>query len=414
MELRKVKLGEICNVNARSIQKDSFEGDIQYLDTSNLTEGTISQLQEIAIAKAPSRAQRLVSDETILFSMVRPNQKHFGILSNPPENMVVSTGFATLDIKDKTHYYPAYVYYLLTQESVVNYLQTLAEGSVSAYPSINPSDIANISFAIPEYTVQRKIGKLLSDIDRKIALNRRMNATLEAMARQLYDYWFVQFDFPDAHGKPYKSSGGKMTWNNQLKRDIPEGWSVERLDDICVFRNGINYSKDERGSQYKIVNVRNISSTTILLDNEDFDVITVPQKRAINYILKPEDIIIARSGCPGSPRLLLTSNDVLFCGFIICCSPIKQLIRNYLFYCLKQLEGTNATISGGSILKNVSQDTLKEIHTIVPADGTLYAFNKITENLFSKMLACAMENKKLTRLRATLLPLLMNGQVGVE
>ena len=165
------------------------------------------------------------------------------------------------------------------------------------------------SFPIPKIPLseQKRIGEIFSSLDKKIELNRRINQNLEAMAKQLYDYWFVQFDFPDENGRPYKSSGGEMVWNDKLKREIPKNWGVFQLDKLCSFRHGINYAKDEIGEPFPIVNVRNISSSTILLDGEDFDVITVPVKKAENYILTDKDIIIARSGCPGSTRLLQNS-----------------------------------------------------------------------------------------------------------
>ena len=232
------------------------------------------------------------------------------------------------------------------------------------------------------------------------------------MAKQLYDYWFVQFDFPNEEGKPYKSSGGAMVWNEKLKRKIPSCFEVANMGNLCNFRNGINYSKDETGNNYQIVNVRNISSSRILLDGEDFDIITVPSTKADNYFLKSEDIVIARSGCPGSTRLLLSSANTLFCGFIICCTPHDSSMRNYLTYCLKQLEGTNATTSGGSILQNVSQDTLKGLLVIVPNKQIVDKFNKTIGLLFDRMLNCLKENKVLTKQRDELLPLLMNGQAS--
>ena len=112
-----------------------------------------------------------------------------------------------------------------------------------------------------------------------------INQNLEAMAKQLYDYWFVQFDFPNEEGKPYKSSGGKMVWNDKLKREIPSCFDIANMGKLCKFRNGINYSKDEIGNEYQIVNVRNISSSNILLDGEDFDTITIPMSKAENYSL---------------------------------------------------------------------------------------------------------------------------------
>ena len=307
---------------------------------------------------------------------------------------------------------PNFCYYLISSSIVRQQLSAAAQQTKIRHTS--PDKIKDCTVWVPCLEDQKSIGRILTDIDEKIIVNRRINDNLEAMAKQLYDYWFVQFDFPNEEGKPYKSSGGAMVWNKKLKREIPSCFEVVNMGKLCDFRNGINYSKDETGNDYQIVNVRNISSSRILLDGEDFDVITVPTSKAENYVLKPDDIIIARSGCPGSTRLLLSSANTLFCGFIICCSPNDSSMRNYLVYCLKQLEGTNATTSGGSILQNVSQDTLKGLHVIVPKKQIIDKFNKTIELIFARMLNCLKESKALTKQRDELLPLLMNGQASVN
>ena len=307
---------------------------------------------------------------------------------------------------------PNFCYYLISSSIVRQQLSAAAQQTKIRHTS--PEKIKDCTVWVPDFYTQKNIGRILTDIDNKIAINRRINDNLEAMAKQLYDYWFVQFDFPNEEGKPYKSSGGAMVWNEKLKREIPSCFEVDNMGNLCNFRNGINYSKDEIGNDYQIVNVRNISSSRILLDGEDFDVITVPTSKAENYVLKPDDIIIARSGCPGSTRLLLLPANTLFCGFIICCSPHNSSMRNYLTYCLKQLEGTNATTSGGSILQNVSQDTLKGLQIIVPEKEIIDKFNKTIEFIFARMLNCLKESKTLTKQRDELLPLLMNGQASVN
>lgn len=305
-----------------------------------------------------------------------------------------------------------FLYAVLMQDTFFDYAMQGAKGS--KMPRGDKDQI--MRYEIPTFSTdeEENIGKMVVDITSKNTINRRINDNLEVMAKQLYDYWFVQFDFPNEEGKPYKSSGGSMVWNEKLKREIPSCFEVVNMGKLCDFRNGINYSKDETGNDYQIVNVRNISSSRILLDGEDFDVITVPTSKAENYVLKPDDIIIARSGCPGSTRLLLSSANTLFCGFIICCSPNDSSMRNYLVYCLKQLEGTNATTSGGSILQNVSQDTLKGLHVIVPEKQIIDKFNKTIELIFARMLNCLKESKALTKQRDELLPLLMNGQASVN
>ena len=333
-------------------------------------------------------------------------------LLSAKKNIVCSNFCTAFRVKEgwNAHYVFLYLQNVYNSGVFFNF-----EGKTSGLKNLM-LDAAFKSIPIKKITIaeQTALAYSISAIDKKLSLNRQINDNLEAMAKQLYDYWFVQFDFPNEEGKPYKSSGGAMVWNEKLKREIPSSFEVVNMGKLCDFRNGINYSKDETGNDYQIVNVRNISSSRILLDGEDFDVITVPTSKAGNYVLKPDDIIIARSGCPGSTRLLLSPANTLFCGFIICCSPNDSRMRNYLVYCLKQLEGTNATTSGGSILQNVSQDTLKGLHVIVPEKQIIDKFNKTIELIFARMLNCLKESKALTKQRNELLPLLMNGQASVN
>lgn len=354
-----------------------------------------------------------VPNKCILFNKLNVRFKRVWRIDSHDENKIASTEFLPLVVDEDVVDFQ-YCYYLLISDKITNYLCGQNTNTSGSHKRIDPDNFLNIEIKLPKMSIQRQVGKTLSALDRKIVLNKQINDNLEAMAKQLYDYWFVQFDFPNEEGKPYKSSGGAMVWNEKLKREIPSCFEVVNMGNLCDFRNGINYSKDESGNDYQIVNVRNISSSRILLDGEDFDVITVPTSKAENYVLKPDDIIIARSGCPGSTRLLLSPANTLFCGFIICCSPNDSSMRNYLVYCLKQLEGTNATTSGGSILQNVSQDTLKGLHVIVPQKQIIDKFNKTIELIFARMLNCLKECKALTKQRDELLPLLMNGQAAVN
>jgi type I restriction enzyme S subunit len=236
------------------------------------------------------------------------------------------------------------------------------------------------------------------------------------MAKTLYDYWFTQFDFPDENGKPYRSSGGKMAWNELLKREIPNGWKVTTLNKICTFRNGINYNKEGNGDKlYRIVNVRNISASDILLNQHELDLIYLPQSQADRYQVTHTDILIARSGIPGATRILYEfSEPTIFCGFIICCTPMIQRYKMYLTYLLKRLEGTSATKTGGSILQNVSQDTLGDLLVCLPPDDILEKFNIAMEAVLNPMQNVLDENDHLSDLRDWLLPMLMNGQATIS
>lgn len=287
----------------------------------------------------------------------------------------------------------------------------------STIPNFPPmSVVKGIDIQLPDIETQKRIGKILAELDNKIDNNNAINAELESMARTIYDYWFLQFDFPDENGKPYKSSGGKMVWNEEVKREIPEGWEVLKLDKLCDFSNGINYDKNQEGNRnYKIVNVRNITASTLLLDSSDFDDINLLSTQANKYIIEKNDILIARSGTPGAVRLLLSDEeDIIYCGFIIKCSPKNINQRLFLTYALKKLEGSNATTTGGSIMQNVSQETLKQVNICLPSDEIIEKYNKVVTPLLNKMQQIICENQELTSLRNFLLPLLMNGQVGFK
>ena len=326
-------------------------------------------------------------------------------------------GGASADVlvfRAKTSIDPLYLYAVFLQDSFYDYVMRATKGS--KMPRGDKNHIMNYIIHPVSGAEEKRIGQIISNINTKIELNKKISRELEAMAKELYDYWFVQFDFPNEQGKPYKSSGGKMVWNETLKREIPEGWEVKKLGEICVFRNGINYDKGIEGNQeYRILNVRNISSSSLLVCETELDKISLPSFQADKYLLSSNDIVIARSGTPGATRLVWRINEsTIFCGFIICSTPQETAYKIYLTYCLKKLEGTSATKTGGSTLQNVSQDTLKRLFVLIPDREIVRRFNTVISPILEKNYNNMKENYTLTRPRDYLLPLLMNGQVRVS
>lgn len=305
-------------------------------------------------------------------------------------------------------------YYFLSPEWNAFIANSTVRGSTVNRISVD--DFPNYTIPLPKRFNQDNIVKVLAAIDQKRDNNINLCHELELMAKTIYDYWFTQFDFPDEEGKPYRSSGGEMVWNEQLKREIPKGWVAKELGDVCTFRNGINYDKDCIGNcVYRIANVRNITASSLIMDVSDFDEMFLPREQADRYVIKKGDIIIARSGTPGATRLIINPADnVIFCGFIICCTPSDFKQKLFLTYFLKQLEGTSATKTGGSILQNVSQDTLKSLHFCLPKDEVIDGFNERIEPIIAMIQSMINENRELTKLRDWLLPMLMNGQARVE
>ena len=308
-----------------------------------------------------------------------------------------------------------YAYYWFASPWIQRLLTLSNKGST--VPLLTLWEVKNLPVSYPEdIEEQHRIALVLETITKRIENNNKINKELESMAKTIYDYWFLQFEFPNEDGKPYKSSDGKMVWSEELKREIPEGWKVKRIDDFGKLNNGINYNKNEVGDKsYKIVNVRNISETSLLLSKTKMDDIVLTARTADNYLLKENDILIARSGIPGAVRIL--NNDIentIYCGFIICLRLASDLYRRYLVYKLKDYENTTATTSGGTIMQNVSQSTLKSIKFAVPEKRYILKFNEKIDSIWSNMQNNEKENQALVSLRNFLLPLLMNVQVGFK
>ena len=242
------------------------------------------------------------------------------------------------------------------------------------------------------------------------------NDNLAELAKTIYDYWFVQFDFPDENGKPYKTSGGKMVYNDILKREIPEGWEVKKLGDVAQFKNGINYEKTSSGSEkVKIINVRNISSSTIFINQTDLDEIFLENDRSTNFLVNDKMILITRSGIPGATRLVsVLEAKTVYSGFIIASEVNDLIFKNLIFYYLKNIEEVLKNQSAGTIMKNISQSVLTEMRISFPPQNVLLKFNTIIHNLLEQMKNVQKQNQELQSLRDWLLPMLMNGQISVE
>ena len=310
----------------------------------------------------------------------------------------------------KSDYSIDYLYYLMTSLN----LNDRQVGS--SQPLLTQGVLNNISVKIYESSqTQQSIAAVLSALDKKIALNKQINARLEEMAKTLYDYWFVQFDFPDANGKPYKSSGGEMVFDETLKREIPKGWEVKSLGEIVNFKNGINYSSDDVGDSVSyIVNVRDVSNSSIFIHEDDLDIVNLQSDKLQAYQIKENTILVARSGNPGATRLLINTNKlVVYCGFIIAAEPKESNLLNLLFWFLKNQEERISDISAGTVLKNVSQDVLKRGCIVIPDKFILNKFNEFNRNIFAEISSMIKQNHRLTQLRDFLLPMLMNGQVSV-
>ena len=415
-----MRLSTICHINNNTLSASQREGTILYLDTSNLINGRIIELQKLECANAPSRAQRKVRHNTILYSSVRPNQKHYGIVKYPEPNLIVSTGFTTLDIKEDylNSIDVEYLYLLITQPCITSYLQTIAENSVSAYPSISPTDIGNLDFEFPPIEKQKLIAQFIFNLDRKIALNRQINRNLETLAKQIYDYWFVQFDFPDEKGNPYKSSGGKMVWNEILKREIPEGWKVKSVNDVSSICRGVSYKpNDLQESGILILRGNNIENNHIVYDNNT--AYLLPNLISDEQRIKKHDIIITMSSGSkehiGKCAMFQCNSEHSFGVFLSKITPDNNCPYFLFLYLISQyFKQKIKSICNGTGINNLTNQTFDEVLFAFPEQTVLTEFEKVVQPIFDSIGLNETEITSLTRQRDEILPLLMNGQAQIN
>ena len=317
-------------------------------------------------------------------------------------------------LRPKRNVNARFIYYTMLNPQFYKLVDKLAIGC--SQRTVTLDTLRNIEISLPDKDIQDKTVEVLSLIDRKIDENCKINDNLAYQLKDIYNYWFNQFDFPHNDKHQYKTDGGLMIWNDKIKRKIPASWEIKSFGELCSLRNGINYDKSVEGEKmYKIINVRNISSSDLILNENDLDEISLPQKQGNKYCVSDNSIIVARSGIPGATRILQKpSGNIIFCGFIICCTPCDDIYKYYLMFYLKQLEGSAATKTGGSILQNVSQDTLSDLLVPIPPQSLLRKFNQIVSQSLELIHSNMQENTQLLKLRDWLLPMLMNGQATIS
>ncbi len=428
MNNREIIIDQVCILNRENISKKDCPKSIYYLDTGNITRNKISELVLLGggFNEYPSRAQRRVKDKTIIYSTVRPNQRHFGILVSPADNLIVSTGFTTLDVTDR-EIDPLYLYYSLTRDEITAYLQTIGENSVSAYPSINPSDIGCLKLVVPKrLSDQRRIAAVLSAFDSKIEINNRINEELEGMAKLLYDFWFVQFDFPitatqaaamgnlDLEGKPYRASGGPMTYNETLKREIPADWHDGRATEIFVVNPSLPLRVGTVAGHFDMDALPTSGFMTKGLQAKPFNG---------GAKFSNGDVVVARiTPClENGKTALITQLDDDQVGFgstefIVLRGKTRSL--SAFGSCLARSDYFRKfailNMTGTSGRKRIEAPVLSTIPLPIPPPKLLTSFEQICDPMFKAMTENAKQNQLLTELRDWLLPMLMNGQVKIN
>lgn len=280
--------------------------------------------------------------------------------------------------------------------------------------SFNEKIFSYLNVELPNYDEQVKIGNLLHLFEEKIKLNNKINSELEKMAKDLYDYWFVQFDFPDKNGRPYKSSGGKMLYNETLKREIPAGWDSVELKTLLEVKSGYPFSSKDYSvnGKYKLITIKNVQNNYIS-SNTDNEIDIIPANMPDYCLLKNGDILLSLTGNVGRIGLVYEENLLLNQRVgLLKLKDKKYYSFIYLTFLSSNFRNTLEKISTGSNQKNLSPIETEKL-SILYSQNTFEKFEKQTKPIINKIINNYKENKRLIELRDFLLPILMNGQVTV-
>lgn len=365
-----LKKGDIApNIPMANIKE--FQRDVVKIDYGEFRGGTKFRNGDTLLAKI---TPCLENGKTAFVNCLQEDEIGFG-----------STEFIVLRAKENID--ERFLYYLSISPEFRKQAISLMEGT-SGRKRVNENALKISDFLIPDFEEQRKIANILSAIDDKIQINNQINQELEVIAKTLYDYWFVQFDFPDQNGKPYKSSGGKMVYNPELKREIPEGWGVEKLKYFLTIKNGKDHKHLQDG-KFAVYGSGGIMRTVA------------------DYLYSGESILFPRKG---------TLNNVMYVNeefWTVDTMFYSEVNKNnsalYVFYSVKDIDFNK--LNTGTGVPSMTSSILYDLNIIVPEENILEKFNTIVKQNYETIKLNNIQNQELNQLRDWLLPMLMNGQV---
>ena len=302
-----------------------------------------------------------------------------------------------------------FTYYLFNTKNVRRQIQLSSTGTKVKHTS--PNRIYDVEVFIPlDVIYQQKIGSALSIIDSKIKLNNKINAELEQMAKTIYDYWFVQFDFPDENWKPYRSSGWKMVWSKELKREIPKKWNTWSLLDIATFTNGLACQKfrpENNNEYYRVIKIKEMWEG--FTEKSEFVSKSIPEK----VVIRNGDVLFSWSA---------TLDVKIWAGWIwwlnqhiFKITSDKYPKSYYYFELLRYLEHFKMIAElRKTTMGHITQDHLKQSRIAIPDNDSINKLDGIINPIIEKIVKNKEENQQLIKLCDWLLPMLMNGQVKIS
>lgn len=391
-----IKLGDVVEINKKSISKEFSWTEIEYVDTASVIENRFESPIVLKLKDAPSRAKRLANVGDTIISTVRPIQRHYGFLKVVKPNTVYSTGFAIVSPTEKIN--PRYLYYYLSQERITLFLNNIAEGGATTFPAFKPHVLNDIEIKLPPLKEQKEIAEILSSLDDKIELNDKINQELENLAQTIFKRWFIDFEFPNENGNPYKSSGGEMVETGD--KTIPYKWKEAKIDEIIEFNPTEKLSK---GIEAPYLDMASLST------QGSYPEPPKPRKPSSGMKFRNGDTLLARiTPCLENGKTAfiqcLKNNEVGWGSteFIVMrmddrwpkeFSYIIAKDQSFRNYAIQSMVGTSGR-------QRVQNEFLKQYSVIIPTDLRIVThFGGIIKPLFQMIKQNSEENTELVALR---------------
>lgn len=310
------------------------------------------------------------------------------------------------DIKPEYNLYFLYYWFLTKKE----YLFRIA--TVTRTPILNKTTFEDILVPMPSKSVQDSIVELLLPISKKIFLNNLINAELEKTAKLLFDYWFVQFDFPNIEGKPYRFNGGELVYNEQSKTKVPKGWRVETLKSLTnIALGGTPSTANEEywGDEFRWLNSGEVANFPVVSSE-----LGITQKGIDNSATKLMPVGTTVVSITGNIRASVLAIESCANQSVVGIYETDKLKHSYIYPLISSLLNKYAAISTGNCQTHINKGTIEDTVVVVPPEAILESYNAICAPIYKKIQSTALQNKELISLRNFFLPLLMNGQITVE
>ena len=400
--MKKIKLRDFLDTYGDGIHGTPLydeDGEFYFINGNNLQNGEViisSETPKISLSEY-RRIYRPLGDRTILLSI---NGTLGNIAIYKGEKIALGKSACFLNVKEDKNLH--FIKYVLSTQEFKKYISLVAHGST--IKNLAPSQVAEYEFEVPLPEIQDKIATTLGALDNKIALNKKINATLEAMAKTLYDYWFVQFDFPDENGKPYKTSGGKMIYSSELGRDIPVGWEVKTLGDLLTE----NTTLFNQQTIEPTIDLSVMPSSSIALDE-----LSSSEMFSTNLFKMKEGDILFGSIRPYLKKAGIAPCNGVVVGTVHSYQAKKEFDYTFALFtvCRDKFFDYAVKVSTGTRMPIIKSENLLS-YKIAYSENVVRLFDM--PNLKRIICKNVQENRRLAELRDWLLPMLMNGQVKFQ